>query len=324
MGEVYERCNQKILRFAAEQDGALHGIAMGVIVPARRGKHLAVPYGPVVRSQEALVQLVEALCAAAQQHDCAFVRMSPFMPSTEWAAHKSVLSRTLISSPLHLLGEHIWYLPLTTPDLWAGSHAGTPQPKQPETILSDMRKTTRNLIRRAEKEGVTIERSTNPVRDLEHFLVLHEETRKRHGFTPYTDQFFRAQVECFAPRNECTLYMARYQGEVISSSIHMHAFGETSYHHGASTHRFEKIPSSYLLQWTAVQDAIKRGDHVYSFWGIAPEGAKKHPFRGVTTFKTGFGGTALPLVHCMDIPLHMPKYALTWGFEMLRKWKRGF
>src|SRR5690606_19023448 len=102
-----------------------------------------------------------------------------------------------------------------------------------ETLFMELRKTTRNLVRRAEKEGVTIEASADPTRDLEHFLRLHDETRKRHGFTPYTDTFFRSQVERFSLKKQCTLYMARYQGDVIATSVHMHAFGETSYHHGA-------------------------------------------------------------------------------------------
>ena len=186
-----------------------------------------------------------------------------------------------------------------------------------------MRKTTRNLIGRAGRDGVVVTASDDPVRDLPLFLALHNETKKRHGFTPYSDALFRAQVARFAPRNECTLYLARYQGSVIAASIHMHAFGETSYHHGASSALYEKIPASYLLQWTAIKDALRRGDHIYNFWGIAPEGAKSHPFAGVTTFKTGFGGNSLELVHCRDLPVSA-QYWITYGFETLRKWKRGF
>jgi lipid II:glycine glycyltransferase (peptidoglycan interpeptide bridge formation enzyme) len=220
-----------------------------------------------------------------------------------------------------------------------------------------MRKTTRNLIRRAEKDGVTVEASQDPNRDIAHFLTLHEETRKRHGFTPYTDAFFRSQVKRFAQRGECTLYLARYQGDVAAASIHMHTFGETSYHHGASTHRpaphpsgangagLAKVPASYLLQWTAIRDALRRGDHVYNFWGIAPNFGQRtsdsgqqndstpksevrspksdHPFAGVTLFKTGFGGKLLELVHCMDFPLS-GRYHLTHAIELIRKWHRGF
>lgn len=247
------------------------------------------------------------------------------------------------ASPMHLLAEHLWVLNL--------------KDRSTDDILKDMRKTTRNLIRRAEKDGVTIETSKNPNDDLEHFLKLHDETRHRHGFTPYTNSFFRAQVKHFAAEKACTLYLAHFQGEVIAASIHMHMGGETSYHHGASTQRFSKVPASYLLQWTAIQDASKRGDTLYNFWGIAPAqkqevknenqaetqpsngtmvqlndqtknekpstNQKKHPFAGVTLFKTGFGGELIELIHCMDIPLH-PWYTITRTVELLRKKRRGF
>lgn len=199
-----------------------------------------------------------------------------------------------------------------------------------------MRKTTRNLIRRAEKDGVTVELSTDPIRDVEEFIKLHDETRKRHHFTPYTNRFFRAQVKHFAESGNVLVYIARHEGQILATSIHMQFGGETSYHHGASV--MTKVPASYLLQWRAIQDALKRGDSIYNFWGIAPmteqkadgdEEAKmeiadkKHPFAGVTLFKTGFGGKLLNIEHCFDLPLSS-KYYLTRAFEYARKWKRGF
>lgn len=335
------------------------GICQAIVVPAKRGKHLSVPYGPVLglRTEDVgqgMTLLIEELRKVAKEHDCAFIRMSPFWARSahpEWNEAESkggaVVARHGLTglttdalpllmnlgfrlSPLHLLAEHIWFLDL--------------RGKAEEDIQRGMRQTTRNLVRRAERESVTVEVSDDPVRDLSLFLTLHEETRKRHRFTPYTDAFFRAQVEKFSEKKECALYLARYRGEVIAASIHMIYGGETSYHHGASSHKFGKIPASYLLQWRAIQDAMRRGDRVYNFWGVAPlqgsgnsksQGSKfqtnskrqipnsKHPFAGVTMFKTGFGGELLELVHCMDLPLSR-RYWVTYGIETVRKWRRGF
>lgn len=335
MGEVYRDIGEEPIRLVAKDGDKIVGICQAIFIPARRGKHLAVSYGPVIAesadSKVTAGALLDALKTIAQTKGCSFLRVSPFSPT-----HDSRLTIPhALPSPLHLLAEHLWYLPLKNPDPWNLSNqelATSNSLLTEEQLLMSMRKTTRNLIRRAEKDGVTVEASKDPVNDLQHFLLLHDETRKRHGFTPYTNAFFKAQVARFAPRNECTLYLARYQGQVIASSIHMHAFGETSYHHGASSYAHNKIPASYLLQWTAIRDALKRGDNVYNFWGIAPgalteDGFKisepGHPFAGVTLFKTGFGGNLLNLMHCQDIPLSK-KYYLTRGFEMVRKWKRGF
>jgi lipid II:glycine glycyltransferase (peptidoglycan interpeptide bridge formation enzyme) len=303
MGEVYRDIGEQPIRLETVEDGNITSICQALVVDARRGRHLVVPYGPITTNRSLITPLMDALQYEAKEHQCCFIRLSPF-----WEAGTGTIPGSK-PAPHHLLAEHIWYIDL----------AQTSE----EEILRNMRKNTRNLIRRASKDGVTITRSKDPLKDLDTFIKLHEETRKRHSFTPYTTDFFRAQVSRFTKREECTMYKAHYKDEVIASSIHMHAFGETSYHHGASTLAHRKIPASYLLQWTAIQDALKRKDHMYSFWGIAPEGVRKHPFAGVTLFKRGFGGQLLELTHCMDVPVNS-RYYLTRSFETLRKWRRGF
>lgn len=327
MGDVFGDTGQEPVRLELREDGRITGVCLAIVVPARRGRHLAVQYGPVLEDPSTLPLFLRALADTAAEKKCSFIRVSPFWPESTPLQTGSFRA---LGSPLHLLAEHIWYLPLRQTDPWTGETADAPINE--ESLFMNLRKTTRNLIRRAEKEGVTIERSQNPVADVEQFITLHDETRKRHKFTPYSNRFFRAQVERFAPRDEALVYLARYENQTIAASVHMQFGGETSYHHGASTHRFSKIPASYLLQWTAIRDALTRGDGLYSFWGIAPltetpEGPrvaqKNHPFAGVTLFKTGYGGKLLNLQHCVDIPLS-PSYRVTRAFESLRKWKRGF
>ena len=329
MGEVFGDVGQEPIRLEVKDDDRMIGVCFGHIVPARRGKHLAIPYGPVFDMGHGTSDmgqlwklLIDSLKEAAIQHGCSFIRLSPFWPE----AVPFPMSHVTYSSPMHLLAEHIWYLPLRTPDPWTTGSDGAARSE--EEIFMALRKTTRNLVRRAEKEGVTVAASDDPVRDLPLFIALHDETRKRHKFVPYTNAFFRAQAERFHAKKSCALYLARYQGHVIAASMHIHAFGETSYHHGASTSLYGNVPASYLLQWTAIQDALKRGDRVYNFWGIAPQDLDgrtdpRHPFAGVTTFKTGFGGQLLNLMHCRDVPLD-GRYRFTRLFENLRKWRRGF
>ena len=343
MGEVYRDIGQEPVRLIAERNGAVTAICFGHIVPAKRGRHLSIPYGPVLdhrlTEDERTITfkaILESLKKIARSRGCSFIRMSPFWPSPSPPSQPQPQPQppSAISSPLHLLAEHVWYLPLVTPDPWKqlqlpATRYPLPARKTEDDLLMSMRKTTRNLIRRAERDGVTVEASSDPNRDLGIFLTLHNETRLRHGFTPYTDALFTAQIRHFCARSEASLYLARFQGEVIAASIHMHFADETSYHHGASASKFSKVPASYLLQWTAIQDARRRGDHIYNFWGIAPPSLNPnpnpnpHPFAGVSLFKTGFGGELLNLQHCFDIPLS-PKYWLTYVFEALRRWRRGF
>ena len=342
MGEVYGDIGQKPIRMTVTESGKILCVCFGSIVKARRGTYISVPYGPLIDesiSQAEVTRITTALIlklkTEAKKQGCSFIRFSPFWPQgRHQEAYKTLGS---IQSPLHMLAEHVWYLPLED---------SSGKRRTEDELQADMRKTTRNLIRRAEKDGVTIEKSPDPVEDLPEFIALHDETRKRHGFTAYTHAFFQSQVRRFSERKECSVYLAKFQGKTIAASIHMHAFGETSYHHGASSSEYQKIPASYLLQWTAIRDAMKRGDRIYNFWGIAPMSdqriaesgeqhaknesfryplptTRSHPFAGVTLFKTGFGGHVLNLVHCKDEPVTQA-YWLTYAFERYRKWKRGF
>ena len=109
---------------------------------------------------------------------------------------------------------------------------------------------------------------------------------------------------------------------MLASAIIMYYGHQGAYHHGASIPT--KIPASYLLQWEAIKEAKQRGKKFYNFWGIAPDDAPaSHPFKGITLFKTGFGGQKYELLPCQDLPLSF-KYNLTRVIELVRKKKRGF
>lgn len=337
MGEVYRDIGQEPIRLVAEDpstgsgQATIIGACQAIVVPARRGKHLMVQYGPLVRDEATMLALFDALKDEARSRGCSFVRASPFWLDGDPLA--TVLrARGAVDSPMHLLSEYTWYIPLKATDRWAGDTPSDTK-RASEDILSSMRKTTRNLVGRAEREGVTVEASATPLEDLEAYFALQEETRKRHRFVPYRASYIRSQVKRFAPLGQAIVYVAKYRGETVAASVHMSYAGITSYHHGASTQKHPKIPASYLLQWTAIRNALERGDDVYNFWGIAPrrvgdDGKETiinpgHPFAGVTTFKTGFGGNPLPLMHCVDLPLS-GGYRFTRAFETFRKWKRGF
>lgn len=341
MGEVYTDIGQEPIRLELLEDGKIIGVCQAIVVPARRGRHLMVQYGPVfseqltgTRHEEGWNKMYSVLKDVASEKRCSFIRMSPFVPLNYQSPLLHLNPPQALPSPLHLLSEYTWYIPLRSVDRWQDDDfLKASEPRTEESIKMEMRKTTRNLVGRAEREGVTVVASKDPMADLEKYFELQKETYKRHHFVPYRDSFIRAQVKHFAPLGQAIVYTATYMNEVIAASVHMTYGGATSYHHGASTHKYAKIPASYLLQWTAINDALKRGDSVYNFWGIAPRKLNeageeviinpKHPFAGVTTFKTGFGGKPLPLMHCVDLPISN-SYYLTRMFEFARKWKRGF
>jgi lipid II:glycine glycyltransferase (peptidoglycan interpeptide bridge formation enzyme) len=282
-------------------------------VEAKRGTFLYLPYGPMVSDPsdlESLKAFFHELRNKAREEKASFIRVSPYWQENE--QNKKLLeSLGFRSAPIHMLAETLWLLDLE----------GKPE----ETILMEMEKKHRNLVRRAEKDGVVIKASKDS-EAVERFINLHWETMSRHHFTPYPKSYFRQQVELFSPADQVVVFEA-YLGETLLASAIIMYYGKAgAYHHGASSSNPEhrKIPASYLLQWEAIREAKKRGLSHYNFWGIAPQGAdQKHPFYGITHFKTGFGGRQMDLVPCHDLVIS-PKYYVNWSVEKFRKWKRGF
>lgn len=281
-------------------------------VTAKRGTFLYLPYGPLVegeKNRDDLHKFFEGLKQLAQKEKAAFIRMSPFWPEDD--QHRELAkSLGFQKAPLHMLAETLWLLDL--------------KDKSEEELMKGMEKKHRNLIRRAAKDGVEIRKSTDP-QAVERFWALYSQTFKRHNFVPYPKKLILGQLEQFSAHNQALMLEAVYEGEVLASAMVMYYGNTAAYHHGASSSdpKYRKIPASYLLQWTAIQEASQRGMKWYNFWGIAPDKNPKHPFYGITHFKCGFGGRRMDLLSCQDLALN-GKYLITKSIETLRKWKRGF
>ena len=181
-----------------------------------------------------------------------------------------------------------------------------------------MRKATRYEIRKSQKDGVEISASRD-ARYLKEFDALYKETSGRHGFVPH--EGIAEEFTTFGKRNQAMLYLGSFHKKIYASAIILYYGKQAIYHHGASS--LSPVPISAAVQWRAICDAKNRGMNVYNFWGIAPEDSPKHPWRGITVFKKGFGGHIVEHMHAFDIPIS-PLYALTRIVDLVRKYKRGY
>ena len=301
-----EALGEKTLKLGIYSNKSLIGVCLIILVRARRGSYLYAPYGPVFAEFKLkyLQSLTIYLKKWGRDNKFDFIRIVPYLEKSKKTSmlFKSAGYKT---APIHMLSEIVWKLDLAPSE---------------DDLLMAMRKTTRNLIRRALKDGVNIKRSTDK-KDIEQLTKLMVETHKRHHFVPYPDKLYYEQVKSFADDNQVLVFTGSYDNQVIASSIIMYYGKTASYHHGASIR--SKVPVAYLLQWEAIREAKKRGCKEYSFWGIVESDNPKHPFYGITKFKKGFGGEKRYLIPSQDYPLSN-KYYLTYLIESIRRIKRGF
>lgn len=279
-------------------------------VRAKRGHFLVLPYGPILdySEPEQIHVFFDFVQKFAKEEKYDFIRISPF------EKHDSQFLETLTSygfvkAPIHILAEHTWMLNIE---------------KDEDSLLAEMNKNHRNLIRRCIRDGVAVEKTTDEGA-LGRLNDMTDTVAKRHNFHRFSRSFIQGEMETFAQRGESLIFEARLpDGRVDASAMFIFYGTMAAYRHSASLHLDKKHPSSYLIQWEAIKEAKKRGITWYNFWGIAPESAtRKHPFYGITHFKKGFGGEERKLIACHDLPLRK-KYYLTRWFETARSIKRGF
>lgn len=304
-GEVQQKLGIPMDRYGIFHNKKLIGVFQVFFIRARRGSFLHVRHGPILEQldSKAWEAVFAFLRADAVKLNCWFIRISPLIQASaetsDWLARHH-----LLPAAIHRMdGEHCWVLPLAPDE---------------ETLLSAMRKTTRYEIRRAQKEGVEVLATTNPAH-LSEFFQLYEETRVRHGFVPHSG--IREEFEVFAKSMQAVLYVAKHNKKTLASAIILYYGNQAIYHHGASIPT--NIPASTLIQWEAIRDAKKRGMNVYNFWGIAPENNPKHPWRGITLFKKGFGGRELVYIHAHDLATS-PFYVIPRAIETTRRIMRGY
>ncbi|MBU1327224.1 peptidoglycan bridge formation glycyltransferase FemA/FemB family protein [Patescibacteria group bacterium] len=303
-GEVQKRMGNTVWRWGVFDDGRLEGVYQVVKAQARRGVFLHVRHGPVIASDRTHYSAVTRhLKELAIQVKAVFVRMSPRIADSP-NNRRLMEHYGMRPAPIHAMdAERSWVLDLDVSE---------------DKLLSGMRKTTRYEIRRAQKLGVTIRKSTK-LQDIELFLSLYSQTSKRHGFVPH--EGILEEFEVFAKQNQAILINAWYEQKLLASSVILFFGGQAIYHHGASLPT--KIPASYLVQWEAIREAKKRGMQVYNFWGIAPPNTIRHPWQGITLFKKGFGGRENISLHAYDYPLSR-MYWFSWMIDYWRKIQKGY
>lgn len=304
-GEIQENLGNQILRLGIfeerEKRKKLVGLCLVVEVKARRGHFFHLRHGPVFSTwqKKYFNPLMSFLKIKAREQGISFMRISPLIPG-------ETKLTGFLPAPIHNQdAETCWVLDLE---------------KSEEQLLKEMRKTTRYLIKKGERQGFEIMKTQNPA-EISLFLPLYQKTAQKHGFVPHRG--IREEFKIFTNDNQALLILAKFKKRIISGALILFYGNQAIYHHGATDPAFEQLSPSYLLQWEAIKEAKARGKKVYNFWGIAPEEKLNHPWKGLSLFKKGFGGRKEEFLHAQDLPLK-PNYWLTFTIETFRRLARGY
>jgi len=315
-GEFWQRSGHQILRLGVygneDNEGSPTSFILAVKIAARRGTFLLVQHlpaeVPLSGTKAGGPILIEELKKIAKNEGCSFIRIAPLLERTE-ENKKLFKDLGFIESPMHANAyEATWKLDITPSE---------------EELLKNMRKTTRYLIRQAEKNSdIKIERSER-LSEIEAYQKLNKEVSKRQKFAPFSDEYIKNEFDVFSKGGEAMWLFGKYKGEIAAGALVIFWSGIGFYHQAASLTKYAKFSIPYLLQWEAIKEAKRRSFKLYDFWGyIDPKVQPSHPWAGPTLFKMGFGGRAYEYIKTQDLPLSK-KYWLTYIFEKIRSKRRG-
>lgn len=314
-GEVQEKLGCDIVRRGVWKGRELVAVYQIIDVLAKRGHLLHLRHGPVLAAFDITVFnfILRDVKNLAKKRNASFIRISPLIPK-QLAGLEMFREKGFINAPIHNMDAEVcWVLDITKPE---------------GELLSGMRKSHRYLIKKGLKIKDLRLKKTKEPKDIKKFLPLYKSLSKQKHFVPHKG--IKEEFEIFGKDDQEVLFLAEFlpagrQGnkKIIAGGL-IAFIGDTAiYRHSASDENYKNIPAMHLILWEAILEAKKRGKKFFNFWGIAPTDSKRHPWQGLTLFKTGFGGEKQEFLHSQDLPLNL-WYFKTWGVEYITKIIKGY
>jgi lipid II:glycine glycyltransferase (peptidoglycan interpeptide bridge formation enzyme) len=97
------------------------------------------------------------------------------------------------------------------------------------------------------------------------------ETTARDSFAGNTLEYYKVFLDSL---ENSQMFFAYHEEEIIAAGIFVVEGDVMTYYYGASSSNKRNLMAPYLLQWTAIEHAIKRGCKTYDFLGVAGDDEK--------------------------------------------------
>jgi hypothetical protein len=151
-----------------------------------------------------------------------------------------------------------------------------------ERLFGRLESSVRRAIRKAEKNGVTVEISQSP-EAMNVFYSLQCKTRKKHGLPPQPFSFFLNIHKYILLRNYGIVAVASWQKMPIAASVYFHLGDRAIYKYGASDEKFQHLRGSNLVMLEAIKWYLQKGAKKIHL------GKTSMANEGLRRFKLGWG-----------------------------------
>ena len=167
----------------------------------------------------------------------------------------------------HIVSEFVRYHPLLhntadTEDFYETvplGHTVAMDLASPETVWANLTSKNRNMVRKAQKSGVTIHHGNDPERYKE-FKEIYNRTMEADNARDYYyfgDPFYESIQKDLAAN--ATLFWAEVEGLCIAASIMLFANGQMHYHLSGSRREWQHLAPTNLLLYEAALWGCRHG-----------------------------------------------------------------
>lgn len=178
--------------------------------------------------------------------------------------------------------------------------------KTEDEIFAAFHNKTRYNVRLSTRKGVTSEIGTRE--DLPRFYEIMLETGVRDGFVIRSLEYFQKMYDALG--DHVRLYVAKYEGKIISATLAILYGNKVWYLYGASSNEYRNVMPNYLLQWEMIKWSIEEKCDIYDFRGVSGDIDESNPLYGLYRFKKGFSGEFTEFIGELDYIFNKPMYVL--------------
>lgn len=155
-----------------------------------------------------------------------------------------------------------------------------------EDLLADLKRNTRNHIKKAEKKNVKVRELKRE--ELSILKQITESTSKRRHFEDRPLQYYEQMYDLFAPKHEVKFLIAEANNTPLSAAMFMLYGDEVVYLFSGSDEQYMKeYNAQYAIQWHIIKYAAEHKFKRYNFYGISGL-PKNGELDGIYEFKKGF------------------------------------
>jgi lipid II:glycine glycyltransferase (peptidoglycan interpeptide bridge formation enzyme) len=181
-----------------------------------------------------------------------------------------------------------------------------------DSVLQNMPQKGRYAIKRAERDGVTVQQVPANEENCEKMYQLLKTTAEgQFGIRSYN--YYKQYWQSFESSNFGQMFFAYVDGAVVAGAYAMVFGNKSTYKDGASIRERTVYGASHLLQWNVIAWAKSHGSSLHDLCGSPPSeeiNNPEHPHNGIGMFKTAFNKTVTDYIGCYDYVLSPSRYAL--------------